>query len=170
MAQTNQNYQPETFIIRGSQKSADVSPVHKLRIKRELKQLGLSGFGQFSTESRYLPRIIHPDENIGGVLYGKHKDGLAMLVATDRRVIFLDKKPLFIQEDDITFYVVSGVTYTHAGFGSTVTLHTRIKDYTIRTLNRKTAEKFVTFIEERCLEHKENKEYDDDYTTKSWVL
>jgi hypothetical protein len=105
-------------------------------------------------ESEYLPAIIHPDEEIGGVVYGHHPEGFAMLVATDRRIIFLDKKPMFEVEDEVTYDVVSGVSIGHAGFGSTVVLHTRIKDYPIRTYNLKCAYGFVEYIEARCLEHK----------------
>lgn len=126
---------------------------HQKRVRRELKQLGVSWFGMSTMESAYLPTIIHPDEHIGGVVYGRHPDGFAMMVATDRRILFIDRKPLFENEDEITYDVVSGVSYGHAGLGSTVTLHTRIKDYPIRSYNRKCAHGFVEYIEERCLEH-----------------
>lgn len=127
---------------------------HKKRVNKELKDLGASWFGMSNMESRYLPKIIHPDEHIGGIVYGHHAEGFAMLVATDRRVIFIDRKPLFENQDDITYDVISGVSFGHAGFGSTVTLHTRVKDYPIRTYNQKCAHTFVEYIESRCLEHK----------------
>jgi hypothetical protein len=131
---------------------------HKRRVREELKHLGVSWFGLATMESEYLPSLIHADEHIGGVVYGKHPDGFAMLVATDRRVIFLDLKPLFQNEDEITFDVVSGVSFGHAGLGSTVTLHTRVKDYPIRTYNQTCARNFVQYIELRCLEHKNQRE------------
>jgi hypothetical protein len=126
---------------------------HRKRVMRDLKSLGLSRVGLGSMEGHYLPHVIHPDEQIGGVVYGHHKNGFAMLVATDCRIIFLDKKPLFVNEDEINYYVVSGVSFSHAGFGSTITLHTRIKDIQLQTLNRKSAEGFVEYIESRSLEH-----------------
>jgi len=104
-------------------------------------------------ELRYLPQIIHPDEELGGIVYGQSKDGFALLVATDRRVIFLNKKLLFVNEDELNYRVVSGVSFSHAGVGSTVTLHTKVKDYAIRTLNQRCAKKFVEYIELRSLEH-----------------
>ncbi len=142
---------------------------HEKRIKQELQALGVSRFGLWRLESRYLPHIIHSDERLEGVVYGRHEDGSVMLVATDRRVIFLDKKPLFIDKDEITYDVVSGVSYSSVGFGATVTLHTRVKDYSIRTFNQKTAEQFVHYIEYRCLEHKD-KEERHDYTAKKWAI
>ena len=131
---------------------------HKDRVMKELKDLGLSKFSLTRSESRYLPSIIHPDEHLGGAIYGHHKDGFAMLVATDRRIIFLDKKPLFINEDEVNYYVVSGVKLSRAGFGCTVTLHTRVKDYELQTLNYKSANIFVEYIESRSLEHANGKD------------
>jgi hypothetical protein len=125
---------------------------HSARIKRELSALGVTKYGLLKQESRYLPNLIHPSEQLGGVVYGRHEDGSVMLVATDRRVIYVDKKPLFVNEDEITYDVVSGVSFSHVGVGSTVTLHTRIKDYRIRTLNQKCAKRFIAYIESRRLE------------------
>ena len=132
------------------QEQMQIDPkTHQARVLQELKNLGVSRSGLSSMESRYLPSIIHADEQLCGVVYGHHQAGFAMLVATDRRIVFLDKKPLFVDQDDIAYGVVAGVSYGHAGLGSTVTLHTRIKDYAIQTFNKKSAEGFVRYMEQR---------------------
>lgn len=138
------------IIARGPVLKSDAA--HKRRIRKELRDLGVSRSALLRMEAHYLPHIIHPDERLGGVVYGHHHDGYAMLVATDRRIIFLDKKPLFVNEDEIKYDIVGGVSFGHAGYGSTVTLHTRMKDYAIRTLNQRCATTFVEYIESRCLE------------------
>ena len=125
---------------------------NKKRVKDELRGLGLSRWALLSMSSRYLQKIIHPGERLCGAVYGHQKDGMGMLVATDRRVIFIDKKPLFLKEDEITYDVVSGVSFNHAGLGSTLTLHTRIKDYTLLTVNNRSARNFVEYIERNRLE------------------
>lgn len=138
------------------------------RIKKQLRKLGASRWALHQAESRYLPYVIHPDENIQGVVYGKSKDGFAMLIATDMRVIYLDKKPLFVNEDEITYDVISGISHGRVMPGSTVKLHTRVKEYSVRTFNEKCARGFVKAIETRCLENrKNNKEgYRHDYNAK----
>ncbi len=143
---------------------------HKERIKRELRALGVTKHALRRGGGRYLPSMIHPDEHIGGVVYGRRDSSFVVLVATDRRIIFLDKQPLFINEDEITYFVVSGVSYSHAGIGSTITLHTRIKDYPIRTLNQKCATGFMRYVEQRCLEHKSQKEESHDNPEQSWAV
>lgn len=125
---------------------------HPDRVRSELLDAKLVKVELASMEGRYLHRIIHDGEHIGGAVYGHAKDGMAMLVGTERRVIFLDKKPMFVNKDDVSYNVVSGVSYSHAGFGTTVVLHTKIKDFKLQTLNKKSALRFVKFIETRCLE------------------
>lgn len=134
------------------------SAAHRARVFKELRALGMSKLGLRSMESHYLPAVIHPKEHVCGVVYGRHVYGRAMMVATDIRVIFLDCKPLFVNQDEIDYFAVSGISYSHAGFGSTVTVHTHIKDYTIRSLNEKCARGFVAFIERRSLEHRRGSE------------
>ena len=129
-----------------------ISAQHKERIQQEMLRSGVSKLGLMRSASQHLPTIIHADEHVGGVVYGRGETGSVMIAATDKRVIYLDKKPLYINEDEMTYDVVGGVSYSHAGPGSTVTLHTRIKDYTIHTLNARAAEIFIQYVESRCLE------------------
>ena len=126
---------------------------HADRVLREMRELGASPYSMNRFESRYLPRIVHPDEHIKGVVYGRSKDGSVMLIATDRRTIYLDKKPFFVSEDEITYDIVSGISYGRSLFSVGIKLHTRIGDYEVRTFNKKCAEGFVEFIESRCLEN-----------------
>ncbi len=147
-------------------KKAKPTPTkHATRVKDELRRLGMSRYGLWKLEARYLPHIIHADEHLRGIVYGHHIEGSALLVATDRRIIYLDRKPLFMNQDEVTYDVVSGVSYSFAGAEATVTLHTRVKDYTLRTYNKKTAEGFIEFIERHCLESQEISRLD---TPVSW--
>lgn len=124
------------------------------RIKDQLRTLGVSRWALATSEFRYLPQIMHPNEDIKGVVYGMSEDGFAVMVATDMRAVYLDKKPLFVNEDEITYDVISGVSHGHSGFTSKLTLHTRIKDYSFKTLNKTCVDGFVKAIETRCIEHK----------------
>jgi hypothetical protein len=76
-----------------------------------------------------------------------------MLVATDKRIIFLDKKPLFVTEDEVNFNSVTGISLGTGGLGSTVCLHTRVADYHIKTYSSKSAANFVSYLEQRVLEY-----------------
>ena len=125
---------------------------HRRRILSELRSLGMSSYGLIHAEVGQLIAILHYDEYLGGVVYGHSNQGFALLAATDRRIIFVDAKPLFVTKNELTYDVVSGVSFSHTGIQYMVTLHTKVADYTIHTYNRRCAENFVAYIESHCLE------------------
>lgn len=144
-----------------------VSDEHKKRVIEELKKAGVTRYGLSHAESKYLPQIIHNDEHIGGVVYGRYAMDFVMLVATDKRIIYLMKKPFFSKIDELTYDVVSGVKNSNAVLFSTVTLHTRIQDYVIKFVNPGCASKFVKFIEERRVKKDGYKQTQPQPTTLS---
>lgn len=120
---------------------------HQQRVRQELKSAGISGYALHKAEGRYLPQLIQDDEHIMAAAYGRTDIGSAMLIATDRRVLYLDKKPLMAVSDEISYEVVSGVGVSQeAGLFVAVTLHTRMGDYSIRYVNPSSARKFQRYI------------------------
>lgn len=142
---------------------------HAARIRAELKQKGALPYDLILPETYYLPTVIHHDEHIMGSVYGRYdKDGAigrGALVATNQRVIFLDKKPLFVHYDEITFKVIGSISYTRTAIVGYVTLHTRLGDFQLRTFNHKNAYNFVKFIEEECLHGGDDEEDKFEYLT-----
>lgn len=138
--------QPTQMAIKDMPKHGFIQS-HAERIRDELREVGATFVDLLLPETRSLPFIIHTDEHIRGAVYGRSKDGIGILVATDRRIIFLDKKLLFMKFDEITYDVVSGISMGFAGLFGTLTLHTRIGDFTLKTLNQKCASNFVEYIE-----------------------
>jgi len=129
---------------------------HIKRIQNDLKRAGATNYGRLKLESRYLPKVIGENEQIGGLIYGRYEKGSAMLVATDRRVIFLDRMPFYTILKEITYDVVSGISQNiERPFFTSVTLHTRLGDFSLRFVNMKAAQIFVSYIESRRLEHLE---------------
>jgi general stress protein 26 len=123
------------------------------RIISELKSVGVTRHGLAKPESRELPRILHDDEHIKGVIYGRSEaNDSAMLVATDHRVLFLDNQFLFKTIDELSYDVVSGISSSITGPLTSITLHTRVTDYTLRYVNAKCAKIFINYIEDKRIE------------------
>lgn len=143
-------------------KAADARNLHTQevqRIKRELQAAGMTRFGRLKFASRFLPQILHEDEHVRGIVYGRYAEGTGllkwtegMLVATDYRVVFLDRKPGFEALDELTYDVISGVQKSYAWPFAAMTLHTRIGDYTFRFANKRCIDTFMRYVEKRHLE------------------
>lgn len=130
---------------------------HKQRINHELQEVGVSRFGMMKFSVRYLHHIVHEDEHIKAIVYGRYQDkdtkfnwNEGLLLATDKRVMFVDHKPGYTMVDELTYDIVSGVTVTKALF-SAVILHTRMGDYEVRFVNDRCAEIFSHYVEIRRL-------------------
>jgi general stress protein 26 len=125
---------------------------HILRIKRELKAAGATWYGLKKAESRYLPRVLHNQEHVEALVYGQYSGGSGMLVATDLRVVFIDRKPGYTNVDEVTYDMVSGIAKIMSGPFTSITLHTRLGDYSFKYASAKAASRFVSYIEKRRLE------------------
>lgn len=132
---------------------------HFARIKLELKEAGVTNYGMRKFAVRYLPHLINHEEHIKAIIYGRYaedkgpKYNAGVLVATNKRVLFLDHKPGYTRSDDIDYKVVSGVRETRALFSS-VTLFSPIQNYTLSFVNKVCAKKFVAYVEKRISNNK----------------
>lgn len=130
---------------------------HKNRILAALKAVGAGSYNMLLPETHSMYLVIHPFEQITGVVYGRYKQdrqglqpitGRGVLVATDKRIVFVDKKPLFIRSIEISYMVVAGIAYSRVGLIGTVTLYNKTGDIRIRTFNQTCAYHFVEAVEE----------------------
>jgi nitroimidazol reductase NimA-like FMN-containing flavoprotein (pyridoxamine 5'-phosphate oxidase superfamily) len=126
---------------------------HESRIKRQLVESGVSRYALWRAEARALPASIHKDEQIMAAVYGRTSDGSAMLIATDRRILYFDKKPFITISDEISYEVVSGVGLTQEnGIRAGITVFTRMGNYTIKMANPRSVNRFKKYLEESRLE------------------
>jgi hypothetical protein len=135
--------------------------LHQKSIAAELRTLGVDKYDFLLPETHSLPYIIHHDEQVMGIVYGRYKqngvqpsEGRGALVATNNRILLIDKKPLFLKCDELSYRIISGISHTRVGPVGTVTLHTRAGDIQIRTLNKRCADTFVAAIEAFCFDIK----------------
>lgn len=120
-------------------------------ILERMKELGLSRRDFRWSEAKYLPQLINPVEQLGGVVVGKSNGDHALLAATDHRILYLDTKPLYVHSDDISYDVIGGVQLGWIAWAGTLILHTAIEDFTLRVTNRKAAEIFRSYVEQMRL-------------------
>ena len=122
-------------------------------------------------ETKTLPFVIHPDEQILGIVYGRYKQSdngehvsRGALVATNHRLLLINKKPLFVKCEEISYRVINGITYSRVAIAGTVTLHTRMGDISLRTFNQRCAQNFVEAIEAGIFKDRDE-ENRNDYLT-----
>lgn len=139
------------------------TPLKHKRIKQELVEAGMTRYGLLKFNSRYLPNIMHDNEHVRGVIYGRFREGDELLnytdrmvVATDRRIISLNHKPGYTDVDEFTYDIIDGIQDSVAGLFAAVTINSKVSHFTVSFVNKQCAEIFVHYIEKRRLEYFES--------------
>jgi general stress protein 26 len=128
--------------------------------KAQLEESGLPHPERHPFTTNYLPRALHKDERIMAAVFGRRKESEGffgfvegLLVATDKRILFLDHRPGYTTIDEISYDVVSGVNITSTIFYASIILFTKIANYKLSFANHESAQRFVDYIENRVLDH-----------------
>lgn len=109
--------------------------------------------------SRYLPRVIHPKEHIEAAVNGRFRASWGvfsfeegMLVATNRRMIFLDHKPGYTNMQEFGYDVIIGMDFVTTGPFTAVTIQTKVGNFKLSYANAANVERLVRCVENRRIE------------------
>lgn len=125
--------------------------VHKDEVSAQLKRLGMSFQFWCRAEVRELPKILFEGEQLQHVLIGRYEGGFALFVATDQRVLLIDKKPFYLTLEDIRYDMVSDVQFNHRLIDATMRLGTMHKTLWFTAYNHNKLRHFTNFIQEQVL-------------------
>ena len=129
---------------------------HRELIENEIRELGANNYDLLLPETHSLPIIIQPNEVINGIVYGRYKQdnnlnqpfkGRGALLVTDRRVVLVDHKPLFLRCLEYPYRTISAISYGKVGALMTIKLYSRVGNLSITTGNARAADKFVSAIQ-----------------------
>lgn len=83
-----------------------------IEVQSQIKNLG--GFESFlgRKEIKELPNILWEDEKVENIIQGTYNNGNGILVATSRRLVFVDKGLLFgLKVEDFPYDKISSIQY-----------------------------------------------------------
>lgn len=124
-------------------------------INDQLKRLkfGTSPFNQ--AEIRELPHIIHEGETISELVNGTYEGGVALLVATEMRLLLIDKKPLnFLTVEDLRFDMINEIDYSHRMMGATIVISTGSKTLKFKSYNQTRLRHLISLVQEHMSDGK----------------
>lgn len=124
----------------------------KSRVLAELNAAGIVGVQAQRMEARNLYKLLHDNEHIMGAIRGRHDGDGAMFVATDKRMLLLNYKPLFSNNQEISYYVLAGVSYNPMSGFAGVTIHTKMGNFDFKYVNKANAKHLVEYLEQKHLD------------------
>lgn len=121
------------------------------KIEKQLKKIGFNHNGWGRTEVRELKNIILPDEEIYECVNGFYDGGFALLVATDVRVLLIDKKPLnYLTVEDLRFDMINELDYNHRLIGANILIAAGNKNLRFTSINQPRLRKLIGHVQ-RCM-------------------
>jgi hypothetical protein len=127
--------------------------VHASVIEARLSQLGVRVSALFRPEIKELERVLVDGEQIINIVPGRYFGGLALLTATDRRLLLIDKKALYLTVEDIRYDMISEVDYSARLLDASIVLFTVNKKHHFTALKHKTKlRELTTYVQQRVME------------------
>lgn len=125
--------------------------VSKSSISSQLKRLGhkFSFFGR--AEINELKNIINPGESIVQCAYGKYHGGTGLLVATDQRIVLVDKRPFYLNVESMTYEKLNHIDFKQDKLHGVLYLQSGIK----RVIFRSISDARLKFIKQKAEESME---------------
>lgn len=111
--------------------------VHRSVIEAKITQQGINISRWFSAEIKELERIIMDDEKIIALVPGRYFGGYALLIATDHRVLLIDKRTFFLTLEDIRYDMISEIDFSARMFDSTLQIYTFNKQHRFTSVKHK---------------------------------
>ncbi len=122
--------------------------VSKKSVEAQLKRIHFNYLAWGKTEIQELPNIILPEEHILECVNGMYEGGFALLVATDMRVLLIDKKPLnYLTVEDLRFDMISEIDYSHRLFGARININTSSKSLRFTSYNQPRLRKLIEYVQ-----------------------
>lgn len=130
--------------------------VSQKSIAAQLKKIGFNQHAWGRAEVRELPNIILPNEEIFECVNGTYEGGFALLVATNVRVLLIDKKPLnYLTVEDLRFDMINEIDYNHRAFGAYVDISTGNRQLKFRSYNQPRLRKLISHVQHCMAETKQ---------------
>lgn len=123
--------------------------VDKKRVREQLAAIGADFRFWGRAEANELPQLLFDDEVIEGALNGRYEKGFALLVATNHRLLLLDKKPFVLCFEDMRYEMVSEVEYTEQAFTATLFLRKSGRVLQFMSYRIKRLRGLTTFIKDK---------------------
>lgn len=133
--------------------------VSQADVQAQLTRLGITIKFWGRAEIKELPHILVPGEHIHHLLNGRYEGGFAMLVATDLRLLLIDKKPFYLTLEDIRYDMVAEVDYNHRILDSTIIIRTFNKTLSFTSIRTARLRSLTSFTQLRVMEVRQYQHY-----------
>lgn len=122
------------------------------KIEAQLTRLGVKKTFFCRPEIHQLQHILMDHEQILRFVQGRYSGGFAIMVATETRLLLIDKKPLYLTVEDIRYDMISEVDVSASIFDATIRIFTVNKQLSFSAFRQRQLRDLVAYIQRRVME------------------
>lgn len=121
-------------------------------VTAQLKAIGADNRFWCRPERRELKKILVDGEVINHCINGRYEGGFAILCLTDRRLLLIDKKPLYLTVEDVRYDMIAEVDYNHRLIDASVNINTLNKSLNFTSFNKDGLRSLTSYLQSRVME------------------
>ena len=103
-------------------------------------------------ELRELSNILMPGETVAFGVNGHYAGGFAFLCVTDRRLLLIDRKPMYLTLEDVRFDMIAEVDYSYRVLDATIRVFTSNKSLIFTSWSQHRLRELVQYTQQRVME------------------
>ncbi len=127
--------------------------IHPSIIEARIGELRFRASRWFTPEIRELQHILMEHEKIIALACGRYFGSFALLVATDQRLLLIDKRLFFMNYEDTRYDMISEIDFNSQFYIATVTVHTINKTHKFTSIKHKDQLRVLTnYVQQRVME------------------
>ncbi len=121
-------------------------------VERQLNAIGANSHYWGRAEIEELQHILVPGEQIMACLYGHYQGGFATFVATDQRLLLVDKKIFYLTVEDMRYDMIAEVDFSAQLMSGTIRVCTPTKTLTFTSFKLKALRQVTNYIQQHVME------------------
>ncbi len=127
--------------------------IHPQILRQQLDKLGVGTFPFCRAELKELPNLMIPGEEVEQIMAGRYNASYAIIVATNFRILIIDKKLGFgLVFEDIPYDMLAEVEYIRMPFASKLIVFARSKKIEFKAYNAAPVKQFAQYLEQRMMD------------------
>jgi hypothetical protein len=135
--------------------------VHPSVIEARLGELGFKVSRWFRAEIHELQHVLMDDEKIISLACGRYFGSFALLVATDQRLLLIDKRVFFMTIEDTRYDMISEIDYNSQAYNATVTIYTMNKTHKFTSIKfKRQLRELTSYVQRRVWEFRQQQPSD----------
>jgi len=136
--------------------------VHPSIIEARLGELGFRASRWFRAEIHELQHILMNDETIVALACGRYFGSFALLVATDQRLLLIDKRVFFMTIEDSRYDMISEIDFNMQVYAANLTIYTMNKTHKFTSVKyKKQLRELTSYVQRRVWEFRQANQSSD---------